>query len=169
MELTGSAEYSVQPHFDIPNLTDATESKILAFLELRAGWHFGEGIGFRNEEVNAALELNRAALDNAFVSRNAFRGTNGDITFCVYQNKNYLEFSVAQDGGIDFCREFDNNEVEERLGLTIDEAKQKIAELGEEVCRLSEFSTPTTMIMTPTNSASRALCSRSVATKVVLA
>jgi hypothetical protein len=107
---------------------DKTHKKILSFRALKKGWHFGEGVPLDELKLTQAIELNREAVQLGFLRTNAFPGVDGEIRVTVYHQEHYLEFTIETDDTITYIHEIDNREIENREGLSLEEAKGEIKE-----------------------------------------
>ena len=66
-------------------LQTTTNEKILGFLELPQGWHYGEGSSPSEETVNESVQINNEA-NLLGLKTEAFPGINGEIQ--LYQSVN---------------------------------------------------------------------------------
>lgn len=85
-------------------LFDPTNEKINHFLELKSGWHFGEGITPTETIAGKAKEFN--LLGRRFGLRtDAFPGIDGSIAVTFYAGEHCLEVTINPDGSIDLSHE----------------------------------------------------------------
>lgn len=132
--------------------TEATRRKIEAFLSLPRGWHYGEGRPALPEAAAVALELVNFAASQGFTQTNVFPGVEGEVMFTIYAGDHYLEFTAGADGLVDYVREEAKEELEAEESLSVEEAKEKIAELREQLWASSGLSTSSTGTVIMANS-----------------
>ena len=116
-----------------------TARKIEGFKDIPKGWHFGEGVVFKQEIINLTLELFEHAYRKLnFKKTDAFPGLNGEIMLTVYHHHHFLELTVEPDESVTFCREDDGDEVCDVEGLTFEEAKKRLQDFGDEIWKQSD-------------------------------
>lgn len=126
---------------------DAVRDKIREFSDFEPGWSYGQGIGFDQAVLDAAITLNDEAVEHSFFETDAFPGLHGEVMVTVYHRDHYLEFILEPNGTVTFCREDGDTQVSYREHLSLEEAIDVISEFSEEVWMSSESSTlDTTMI-----------------------
>lgn len=118
----------------LPKYRHTTQDKIKSFLNLRKGWHFGEGVPPSLEVVDCALKIvNQADFDD--IKTNAFPGICGELLVTLYQGDVCYEFIINTDLSIDFVEEKKDIDVRELDGLHIADAlniTSKLCEAGWE-------------------------------------
>jgi len=127
--------------------THPTETRIRSFSALGAGWHYGEGSGFALDVQNAALSMNALAVELGLIETDAFPGIDGGILLTICHGDHYIEFRVETDCRVSFCRELNDQEIEDRAQLSLDEAKQVLRNFRKETCGQSESFTFSTSIL----------------------
>ena len=130
-------EGSIVELHDVPN---ATERKILGFKNLKAGWHYGEGVPFQVERLKKAVQLNQEAIRLGFFETDAFPGVSGEVRVTIYHGVYYLEFTIEATDMTTFVYEINDEEVSYEEGLTFDEAKARIRNFRKDICSLSDSS-----------------------------
>lgn len=129
----------------IPGLE--TASKILQFLSFPPGWKYGVGEAPSLATVGIALSLNRKA-SIAGLETNAFLGTDGEVRVNVYHRLTYLQFTIEDDGLIEYVRENGNEEVARIPRITLQRALAILETFELELWHSFASSTVTTMITT---------------------
>jgi hypothetical protein len=120
------------------------EKKVLSFLKLAPGWHFGEGVPPSRERVNKALSLVQHA-DWWGLETDAFPGIDGEVRVTIYCEEDYLEFTIEKDESIIFYQESGSTVLTPDETVTFEDALKKIRLLGSEIWRnTSESSTQST-------------------------
>jgi len=115
-------------------MTSAVFLKIEDFATLRAGWCYGEGVGFSQESIAAALKVARSLLAHGFGQLDAFPGINGEIRVTAYVGACYFEFTIEPDLAVTFVREWHEKEVDYRSGLSLPDCLSRIPDLGHDLC-----------------------------------
>lgn len=133
-----------------------TASKILDFLNFPVGWKYGAGIPADLATVNIALQLNASAM-RASLETNAFLGVDGEIRVTVYHRRSYLQFTVEENGVIEYVREEGNVETVPVV-LNLEDALLTLRNFELELWHSSASSTAMTTI--PLGNAFRTLPSR---------
>jgi len=82
-----------------------TTQKLLAFMDLEEGWHFGEGKKIARPSVYMGLQIHHMAIANGFQETDAFPGVDGEVCVTVYCGSDYYEITVETDGTITFIHE----------------------------------------------------------------
>lgn len=100
------------------NNSDRAHREILSFKNYPKGWCYGEGIPFREENIENALKLNRLLLSNGMPKTNAFPGADGSIMVTAYADKYCWEFIFEHDKTVTIVTEEDGNVVEEKENLS---------------------------------------------------
>jgi hypothetical protein len=109
----------------------ATDKKIRDFAKLQEGWRFHEGIPFDRAVLEDARELNHEAGQLGLCKTDAFPATDGSVVVTISFNKHYVEFTVEPNNLVTLNDEYDDDEMSEEEGLTLQEAKMKMRELGQ--------------------------------------
>jgi len=121
-----------------------TERKIRAFAKFQSGWRLGSGKAFSQSVLNAASKINSKAVDSGFFKTDAFPGRNGNISVVIYDDEDSYEFSIS-DTSVEFTHEKNNEDDEERPGLTLQDSLELIPKLKEEKWNTFFISTSVTM------------------------
>lgn len=109
---------------------NVTKDKIESFRSLEAGWNYGEGLSIDPEIISMAIDLNQYALNKGFWETDAFPGPDGSLRVTVYEEKDYLEFTIKADKKVTFIHEIGEEE-KDSAELTIDNSKIKISDLSD--------------------------------------
>ena len=120
-----------------------TDEKIHAFATMPLGWHYGRGGPAPRSVIDAALQLNSVAC-KATLKTNAFLGPDSEVQITVYHGPHYLEFTIADDGLVDYVREDDHREINRTPQLTLDAALSQLNGFVDEIWRSSVSYTATT-------------------------
>lgn len=128
-----------------PDSPHPTSRKIRSFKNLKSGWHFGEGTAFDDSILEMAASLNEFALSLGFYETDTFPGIDGSVMLTVYYYQHYLEFTLNPDGKVIYCREKGKEEIHEKFGLSVEDARKILTDFRKEICRLSESYTSGTM------------------------
>ncbi|MEE9365455.1 MAG: hypothetical protein V3W44_02110 [Dehalococcoidales bacterium] len=107
-----------------------TERKLRGLEELESGWHYGEGVPLGDSILDDAISLNREATNLGFSETDAFPGTDGEVMLTIYFDDHYLEFTLEPNGNVTFHQEKGDEEIAYQEGLSLQDAKAKIAENG---------------------------------------
>jgi hypothetical protein len=107
------------------------EVKIRSFSDLADGWHFGEGGPISEKVISVALALSKYARELNFSEIDAFPGVNGEILLTLYYGDYVLELTVESDLSINVVMEVGDEEVFDKEGLSILEAKEQVHKLRE--------------------------------------
>jgi hypothetical protein len=140
-----------------PEVVHPTERKLWSYLRREDGWHYGEGIAFHQDAVDAAVKLHRFVLENGFYRTNAFPGLGGQVVVTLYHGLEYYEFAIQPDHTVALTREIDGQEITYREPLSIDGAYTVIRKIRTDAWISSESLGESTMILT--SAGSRAGCS----------
>ncbi len=132
-------ENSAEQKFSV-FLSSPEEKKILSFMELPSGWHYGEGGPISLKSIGQALQIYYRGKRYGF-KIDAFPGIDGEIQVCCYHGNDTLEFTIETDGRITYVLEAGENETFHE-NLTLMQALTKLDEYGRGICHLSESSTP---------------------------
>lgn len=139
----------------IPGLE--TANKIIRFLTFPAGWKYGAGEAPSPLIVKMALSVNRTA-SMAGLETDAFLGVDGEVRVTVYHRLTYLQFTIEEDGLIEYVREDGNEEVERIPKLSLERALSILGNFELELWHSSVSSTVRTTI--PIEDAFKTLPSR---------
>lgn len=121
-----------------------TRQKILRFVGFPAGWKYGAGQVPSLLTARMALRINRAAA-MARLETDAFLGVDGEIRVTVYHRRSYLQFTVEENGLVEFVRE-EGNEETVREVLNSEDALLTLRNFELELWHSSVSSTATTTI-----------------------
>lgn len=146
MRVTVVNEFS--PSYRIQHAGDVhpTLKKMQSFGQLRVGWHYGEGVPCAPEVLARALQLHDTFMSLGLYETDTFPGLDGGMLLTVYDVREYLEFRLTVEGHIEYCRETDNAEVDERQALTLEQAQMIVHQYRQEIWTRSASYTATTMI-----------------------
>lgn len=104
--------------------------KITDFLNLHHGWCYGEGISFLPSIADKARRIVTSLLSYGFNTIDAFPGLNGEIRIAAYVQTHYLEFTLENDDLITFVYEVDDQELEYKGSLSLDDCVEIIKKLS---------------------------------------
>jgi hypothetical protein len=113
----------IESHYTFVRDVSDTEKKLIKFLSLPEGWHFGEGKSASEAVYDAALDLYRAMQKLNFDDTDTFPGVNGEILLEMYFGDDTLEFTIQPDTSVIFKQETHNKCVKYIKGLSQEEAK----------------------------------------------
>jgi hypothetical protein len=119
-----------------------TEEKIISFLRLEEGWHYGEGIRPSQDNLKNALQI-LYALQTYGLRSDAFPGVNGEIQVVAYNADETLEITIEADGRITYILERADEELEYAEDLSTHDAVIRVNSYGRGLCNLSELSIQT--------------------------
>lgn len=119
--------------------------KIRDFLQLKPGWHFGEGKPPDKDIVERASFLIERAIAPSF-DVDAFPGIDGEIMVTVYHHDHYLEFTLETDNSITYVHEKDGKNVCYQEHLSFETALREFDNFCEQIWNSSELSTVNTLI-----------------------
>jgi|WetSurMetagenome_2_1015567.scaffolds.fasta_scaffold118454_2 hypothetical protein len=136
MKLFYLLEHSCHELFESRNIS---EQKILSFINLPQGWHFGEGVPSSHEAAKYALSILYLAQTCSFQT-DAIPGLNGEIQVICYNEDDRLEFTIEPDNTITFIHERDGQEISYYEGMNLRDTLIKLNEYRGRVCDLSESS-----------------------------
>lgn len=134
-----------------------TATKILRFLDLPVGWHYGTGVPPSILAVRDGLRINRAAA-MAGLDTNAFLGSDGEVRVTVYHLSTYLQFTIEEPDSIEYVREDGPEETNRTPRLSLEDALSILENFKIELWLSSVSSTATTT--TPTGATFKTLPSR---------
>lgn len=114
----------------LPKHRPKTQDKIMSFLELQEGWHYGDGAPPSLKVVDYALKIvNQADFND--IKTNAFPGVYGEILVTLYHGDVCYEFTIENNLSIDFVEEKNGEDVRDAEGLKLAQALTIINDLGE--------------------------------------
>ncbi len=113
-----------------------TERKINSFANMPLGWHYGRGGPAQTRVIDAALRLNAIAC-KADLETDAFLGPDSEVRVTVYHGAHYLEFTIANDGLVDYVREDDHNALNQPQELTLNAALSQLNDFVDDIWRSS--------------------------------
>jgi|AMWB02.1.fsa_nt_gi hypothetical protein len=115
-------------------LLDRTGAKIDQFLELHAGWHFGEGVPPKKELVEKAKVFNSHGK-RLGLRTDAFPGIDGGIIITFYALDHCVELRLNGDGSIDLSHEvgigFEFDEIEYLENANVQQILAELKKLAE--------------------------------------
>ena len=117
----------------------STENKIKGFRELPRAWNFGKGHSPEDWTVETAIVLNSKARTLGFMETDAFPGTDGEIMVTIYFHNHYLEFTIEPTRKITFYRERNKIEISYQEEVSVEDAKAKLMEFGNEIWKSSVY------------------------------
>lgn len=123
------------------------------------GWHYGRGGPAQPHVIEAALRLNSIAC-KAGLETNAFLGPESEVQVTVYHGPHYLEFTIANDGLVDYVRENDHHETDRKPELTLDAAFSQLNGFVDDIWRSSVSYTATTTTQHPAENVFKTLLSK---------
>ena len=97
---------------------------IRSFAKLPDGWHYGTGTGAVDAAVNAALYVNSLLMDYGARNIEVFPAVDGGILVSGYRGPDTLEILCHEHGGMDLVYEVDDDLVNERNNILIDEIEE---------------------------------------------
>lgn len=103
-----------------------TERKIEDFRKFQPGWFYGAGNAIEERTIRSATKLNDAAKKVGIFATDVFPAESGELMFTLYSGEDYLELTIENDGTISAVREKDDQVIEARDGLSLDEAINEI-------------------------------------------
>lgn len=115
-------------------------TKIRDFLQLKPGWHFGEGKPPDKNIIERALFLAERAIAVLF-NIDAFPGIDGEIMVTIYHYNHYLEFTFETDNSVTYVHEKDGKEVCYQEHLSFEIALKELDNFCEQIWNSSELST----------------------------
>jgi hypothetical protein len=107
-------------------MADLAPERIRAFVDMKDGWCYGDGVGFAEATITLALDLHRALVDAGFTETDAFPSLSGEISVTAYDGADYWDFEARTNGLVDFLHERDGECVEEQEGLTPEQATSRM-------------------------------------------
>ena len=133
----GIENFSSMPKYYGVDYNDSP--KILEFEKLEEGWHYGEGTSIKKEIIEKALKLDKKAYDCGYFETDAFPGIDGEIVFTIYDENDYFEFIIENNGIVTYVHEYKDEKVCCESNVSFDKALEKIEMPKEEICNLSEY------------------------------
>ena len=73
-----------------------TRNKLISFLDLPAGWHFGTGRAPSRKLVKLLIDVNARAFDQGFPKSDAFPGINGNVMLTLYYQDHLIDLIVEE-------------------------------------------------------------------------
>ncbi len=131
--------------------------KIVRFLHFPIGWKYGAGVPASLSTARRATLINQAAARSG-LETDAFLGVDGEIRVGVYHRFIYHQFTVDEEGSVEYVREESGEEVQRIPALSLERALS-ILETFELELWLSSVSS-TVRTTTPREAASKILHSR---------
>lgn len=116
-----------------------TERKIRDFAKLPPGWFYGAGSAIEEHIIQAAMRLNDAAKKVGVYTTDVFPAESGELMFTLYSGEDYLELTIESDGTLSAVRERDDQVIEARDGLSLDEAIDEISEFRNRAWKPSVY------------------------------
>ena len=101
---------------------------IRSFANLPDGWHYGIGTGAVHAAVEAALNVNSLLADYGARSIEVFPDVDGGILVSGYRDRQTLEILCCPDGRMDLVYEKDDEIVNERSSISINEIEEFIGD-----------------------------------------
>jgi hypothetical protein len=141
------------------SVTPLTEEKIHGFARMPPGWRYGRGGAAQSSVIDAALRLNSVAR-RATLETNAFLGPDREVQITVYHGAHYLEFTIADDGLVDYVREDGHQEISRTPQLTLDAALSQLNGFVDDIWRSSVSYTATTTTQHPAGNVFKTSLSR---------
>ena len=105
-------------------LEEKIRDTICSFANLPDGWHYGTGTGAVHAAVDAALNVNSLLVDCGARNIEVFPDIDGGILVSGYRDRHTLEILCRPDGGMDLVYEVDDDLVNERSSISIDEIEE---------------------------------------------
>jgi hypothetical protein len=134
-----------------------TTRKIIGFLRFPVGWKYGTGVPAAPLTARRALVITQAATRSG-LETDAFLGIDGEIRVGVYRRFIYHQFTIDEEGFVEYVREESGNEVQRIPQLRLEHALSILETFELELWLSSVSSTATTM--TPREDVSKILHSR---------
>jgi len=125
-----------------------TESLVRGFSNLKTGWHFGDGVPAKVENVRLAISLLRYGIQLGLTRHNAFPGISGEIQLSFYlPDESTIEVVVESDRTISVLHEAKNRaELSEVAGVSYGEAISELRRIAGETWNTRDYSVLYTMI-----------------------
>ena len=121
-----------------------TIAKLLSFLDLPDGWHYGSGSPPDSVRVQNAVGIIDLFASHGLVKTDAFPGIDGEVRITAYHNTSYLEVTLELDGTVCLVLEADGAEVIYKDRLSLWEAKilldKTLVGMKQEECNSSDLS-----------------------------
>lgn len=108
--------------------SDAVLGEILSFLSLPDGWHYGSGYAPLQATVDSAISIVNMFRKFDFESLEVFPDSDGGILVAAYHGGVTIDVLCNPDGAFDFVFEMDEDEVDSKEDLPIEEIEQKTRE-----------------------------------------
>jgi hypothetical protein len=109
-------------------MTD-TVNKIIKFKFLKSGWHYGEGVEFKDINIAFTLICLTAINEYGFIQTDTFPGLCGEIRVTGYRDNEYVECTVEDYNNITLIYEQENQEIFHKEKLNLKEFLDSLSEL----------------------------------------
>lgn len=139
MDTASTVFYTLEEAYIHPTLR-----KIERFRNFVAGWHYNEGVPFKEDTLSLAIQIHEMSIDQGLYETDAFPGIDGEIMITIYHYNQYLEFTVEQNGQISYVKEIGDEEVAGEEKITTNTIKSLLITLREDVWKQSELLTGNT-------------------------
>ena len=115
-----------------PEFVHPTEKKLLGFLALTDGWHYGEGVAFERKRIDRAIQLVKTACQRGLYTSDAFPGIGGQVMVVIYHGNRDLEVTIEADDTVTIVHENDGQEESYKEAASFDEALEAVGALGKD-------------------------------------
>lgn len=112
--------------FEIILSESRVDRRLAELAALAEGWHFGEGVQFRQDILDRTRQLLKLLRNGWVTDLNVYPCVNGDVHLIAKSNELRLELFIREDGKTDLCEETDGIE-------TVDIADVGFAEVLEQL------------------------------------
>ena len=116
--------------------------RILSFLELRDGWHYGEGRGATRPAVDLAIRIKDLLTSFDLEEIEAFPDVNGGILVSGYCDDDIFEIFCGADGNLEIEHRIEQDGVFESADVQFDDLAEYLRRKLWESMRLSDFFIP---------------------------
>jgi len=123
---TYSLLYNTRPVLSRSSTVSPEASKILSFLSLQDGWHYGEGSAPAITTVIQALRAVHQFRDLMADAIEAFPDAGGGILVSAYSDETCIDALILPSGGIDYVVTKKDKEVGEEKAVTLQQLVEHI-------------------------------------------
>lgn len=120
--------------------------KLEEFATLKRGWSFNEGAEILQEALSISYVLVSLFFDYGFFNIDAFPGLDGEVRITLYNDSDYLEFTIISHVSIEYFREKNETIINPIEIVTFDKVKEIIKKYWKESCSILESLIQGTMI-----------------------
>lgn len=132
-------EFAVQTDsFEIILSESRVDRRLAEFAAFTEGWHFGEGVQFRQDILDRTRQLLKLLRNAWVIDLNVYPCVNGDVHLLAKSNEHRLELFIREDGLTDLCEEADGIETVDIADVEFSEVLRRLGTWIEETRRLRE-------------------------------